>query len=115
MSYSPEKRNEILAECIQRCFDAWHLNDAISRVTNKYTDIVEQRGICSIIRDALGLVLNPLLAPNERARVQSSLDDLHSCFLNILESDSLVNLCEVSRICSWLHSYCWYWETYGIL
>lgn len=110
MSYSPEKRNELLAETFKLSLDAWGGQDATARLNNKYTLEVKEKGLCEVIFETLSLVKTPLMPTEIRARIQEELDRLHEALLGV--SDWIGDLAAVTGICGWLYSYCYSWETH---
>lgn len=113
MSYSPEKRNELLAQTFKLSLDAWGGQDAIARLNNKYTSEIEAKGLCGVVFETLSLIKTPALPTEIRARIQQMLDNLHVGLLSV--SDLIYDLAEVTNICAWLYSYCYSWKTHKSL
>ena len=110
MSYSPEKRNEILAETFKLSLNNWGGEDAIARLNNKYTLDVEEKGLCAVVFETISLVKTPDLPTEIRARIQQVIDELHEALLGV--SDWIGDLAAVTGLCGWLYSFCYAWKTY---
>lgn len=114
MSYSPEKRNEILAEKLKTWADAGNEYTAQNYFNNEAS---EKFILGDAPTKALQIAKDPAFSTQNKARYQMSFDNLIECLIKIEAGDQEIGFWSergvAKRLCADFHVMNYAWLNYG--